>query len=63
MAEEKKYPDGYKPDKTIPGGKYAHPEGGFMNAHGQRIDEKGKVLKGEPVVQPVDIPAPEAPPT
>jgi hypothetical protein len=60
--EAKKYPADYKADKTIPGGKYVHPEGGFKNAHGQRIDEKGKVLKGEAPVPTVDVPAPEGPP-
>lgn len=50
-------------DLTIPGGRYVRKDGTLVNAHGQRIDEKGKVLKGEAPVPTVDVPAPEAPPT
>jgi hypothetical protein len=54
--------DKTKYDETIPGGKYAHPDGGFQNAHGQRIDEEGHVIDGSSVPV-VEIPAQFPPPT
>jgi hypothetical protein len=51
-----------KYDETIPGGKYVSATGTLKNAHGQPIDEDGKVIDGSSVPQ-VDIPAQEPPPT
>ena len=58
--DKRVYPEGYKADETISGGRYFAKDGKTLrNAHGQHIDASGSVLATSPVIEEPQIPTPD----